>query len=199
MDAQTQRIISHIYTAKEGYHYVKDWFIALKAKGLNPSFVSMDGEKSTIRALREIWPQANIQRCLYHIIREGQRWLRTHPKTQAGQDLKIILRQIGHIKSFRERDAFIVNHNNWLSQYQESVRSLPRNIVAYKDLNKTLTLISNGLPDMFYFLNDKNIHSTTNTLESFHSRLKSDYQRHRGLTELNKIRYLAWYCYFNNE
>ena len=36
---------------------------------------------------------------------------------------------------------------------------------------------------MFYYLEDKQVHSTTNTLEGFHSRLKADYQRHRGLTK----------------
>lgn len=198
MDARNQKIISHIYAKKEGYHYVKDWFEHLKSKGLHPDFVSMDGERSTIKAFKETWPHVRVQRCLYHIIHEGQRWLRTYPKTQAGQDLKRLLQKIGQIHSLKEQKIFLRCYKQWLLRYKDFVRLLPKGIVAYKDLKKTITLLNNGLPDMFYFLKNKNIHSTTNALESFHSRLKSDYQRHRGLSEKNKIRYLKWYCHFQN-
>lgn len=52
---------------------------------------------------------------------------------------------------------------------------------------------------MFYYLKNKNVHATTNALEGFHSRLKSDYQRHRGLTEKHKIQYINWYCFLKNQ
>ena len=77
--------------------------------------------------------------------------------------------------------------------------SLPRINIAFKDLQRTIVLITNAIPDMFYYLKDNQVHPTTNALESFHSRLKSDYQRHRGLIEENKIKYLDWYCYLKNQ
>jgi hypothetical protein len=61
-----------------------------------------------------------------------------------------------------------------------------------------MVLINNALPDMFYYLHDKYVHSTTNALEGFHSRLKADYQRHRGLTKEHRIQYIHWYCYYND-
>ena len=73
-----------------------------------------------------------------------------------------------------------------------------RTQVAIEDLKRTMALINNALPDMFYFLKDTKIHSTTNALESFHSRLKTDYQRHRGLSKEHKLLCLMWYCYFEN-
>jgi hypothetical protein len=60
-------------------------------------------------------------------------------------------------------------------------------------------LINNALPEMFYFLDDAKVGSTTNALEGFHSRLKSDYQRHRGLSKQHRINYIHWYCYFKNQ
>ena len=69
---------------------------------------------------------------------------------------------------------------------------------AQATLKRTKGLISNALSDMFHFLDDSNVPSTTNALESFHSRLKSDYRRHRGLTSAHRIRYLLWYRYFHN-
>ena len=85
---------------------------------------------------------------------------------------------------------------SWITKYKQFVLSLPSSTVAYKDLKKTKVLISNAIPDMFHFLNDSKIHSTPNLLESFFSRLKADFRRHRGLSESHKQSYLRWYCYF---
>ena len=158
----------------------------------------MDGELSVIRAINEIWPQAKIQRCLYHIQREGMRWLRTYPKTQAGTELRCLLKTPCRIRSFEERNEFIASYMAWLDRNRDFVLSLPRSEVAFKDLQRTMVLIFNALPDMFHYLNENNIPKTTNTLESFYSRLKADYRKHRGLTEKHKISYLKWYCYFKN-
>lgn len=198
MDAISQKTISHIYTKKEGYKYVYPWFSRLKELGLNPLYITMDGERSVIRAINEIWPQATIQRCLYHIQREGMRWLRTYPKTQAGKDLRGLLKTLCRIDSLEERNEFIASYMTWLDQYKDFVLSLPRSEVAFKDLKRTMALIYNALPDMFHYLSDKNIPKTTNTLEGFYSRLKADYRKHRGLAEKHKISYLSWYCYFKN-
>jgi len=199
MDAVDQRLVSNIYAKKEGYKNVYAWFSKLKKEGLTPFYITMDGERSVIRAINEIWPRTKIQRCLYHIQREGMRWLRTYPKTQAGRDLRHLLKSLCRINSYRERNEFIAFYMAWLDQYRDFVLSLPRSEVAFKDLKKTMALIYNALPDMFHYLNDKRIPKTTNTLESFYSRLKSDYRKHRGLTERHKISYLNWYCYFQNK
>ena len=199
MNAIDQNLISNIYAKKEGYKNVYTWFSKLNEEGLNPLYITMDGERSVIRAINEIWPQTKIQRCLYHIQREGMRWLRTYPKTQAGKDLRRLLKTLCRINAFEERNEFIASYMAWLKQYRDFVLSLPRSEVAFKDLKKTMTLIYNALPDMFHYLTDKRIPKTTSTLESFYSRLEADYRLHRGLTEEHKIKYLKWYCYFKNQ
>jgi transposase-like protein len=198
MNAQDQKIIAHTYSAKEGFINTYPWFLSLKQKGLAPQYITMDGEKSVIMAIKLAWPKAKIQRCLWHIQREGMRWLRTYPKTQAGRDLRYLLMTLCRIQSEKERNIFVKQYQKWLRQYKKFVMSLPSSTVAFKDLKKAMTLIKNALPNMFHFLKDPNVHSTTNALESFYSRLKADYQRHRGLTEHHKIHYLNWYCYFKN-
>lgn len=198
MEAKEQKIIAHIYIRKESFVDAHPWFEELKRQGLNPSFITTDGELSVMRAINSVWPLAKIQRCLYHIQREGMRWLRTYPKTQAGKELRDILSNLTWIQSIKERDDFIATYNQWLAKYKDFVKSLPSNTVAFKDLKKATNLIKNALPNMFHYLNDQNIHKTTNALESFHSRLKSDYQRHRGLTKQHRIQYIHWYCYLKN-
>lgn len=198
MNAVDQSISDYLHTSKEGYSYVLPWFQKLKANGLNPLAITMDGEISTIRAIREIWPQTKIQRCLYHIQREGMRWLRSFPKTQAAQELRTILSVLASIKIAKERDIFLELFHSWINAHYLSIKALPNTTVAFKDLKRTASLIKNALPDMFHYLNDPNIPSTSNALEGFYSRLKSDYRRHRGLSTCHRISYLNWYCYFKN-
>ena len=198
MNAMDQKIIAQLYVNKESFKDAYVWFANLKYQGLNPMFVTTDGERSIIRALKLVWPGAKLQRCLYHIQHEGMRWLRTYPKTEAGKNLRAILAKLNLVKTFKERDEFINNYLSWVNKYKSFVLSLPRATIAFKDLRRTVVLINNALPDMFYFLENENVRSTTNSLESFHSRLKSDYQRHRGLTREHKIQYIRWYCYFKN-
>jgi len=198
MSSQNDKIISHIYSHKESFKSVYPWFLMLRDKGLNPKVITMDGERSVMRAIHMVWPKTTIQRCLYHIQREGMRWLRTFPKTQAGRDLRRLLSGLCNIKSVKERGAFVENYRNWLVRYKDFVKSLPSINIAYKDLKRTMVLIKNALPDMFHYLHDPNIDHTTNGLESFYSRLKADYRRHRGLTQRHKVQYLGWYCYFKN-
>ena len=198
MDAKNQRIISHRYIQKENFKDVYPWLLELQAKGLNPTHMTVDGERSVMRAMKMVWPKVKTQRCLYHIQHEGMRWLRAYPKTQAGRDLRYLLSKLCCIKSIKERNDFIDSFHSWLKKYRTFVLSLPKINIAFKDLKRTIGLIKNAIPDMFYYLKDPFVHSTTNALEGFHSRLKADYRRHRGLSKINKINYLSWYCYLKN-
>lgn len=198
MDCRRNKVIAHLYVKKERYETAYPWFKQLQEQGLNPVYITTDGHPSIIRALRTVWPLAKLQRCLYHIQREGCRWLRTYPKTGAGVELKKILLKLSSIKTKDEQNQFIESYKNWLKQYKDFVVKLPRTTVASKDLKRTMTLINNALPNMFHFLDDSNIYATTNALEGYHSMLKSDYQRHRGLSKQHRISYINWYNYFKN-
>ena len=199
MDALTQKVIFNAYIDKEGYYSVLPFLLRLKKQGLRPWAIAIDGHQKVLMAIREVWPETTIQRCLYHIQREGLRWLRTFPKTQAGKDLRTILGNLHRIKSGLDRDLFWQIYRNWLKTYKTLVRSLPSSSVAFKDLKRTMALINHAIPNMFHYLKDSRVPATTNILESFYSRLKSDFRRHRGLSESHKRAYLHWYCYFKNQ
>jgi len=198
MDAQKKKMIANSYIDKESYHSVLPLFKKLKQMGVNPKAITVDGHRYVIEALKEVWPQINIQRCLYHIQSQGLSWLRTFPKTEAGRQLRIILSKLTAINNVKERDLFLNSYKQWLFKYKTFVKSLPNTSAAFKDLKRAMGLINNALPNMFHYLTDHNIASTTNLLESFYSRLKADFYRHRGLSEAHKINYLHWYCYLKN-
>lgn len=198
IDIKSQDVISNIYTQKEGSNSTYPWFNGLKEQGLSPHYIVMDGEKSVMRAIKLVWPKVKIQRCLWHIQREGMRWLRTYPKTHAGKELRALLSTLCAIKTIKERDVFIRGYKTWLTQYKNFVKSLPTTNIAFKDIKRTIRLITNALPDMFHYLKESIIPATTNLLEGYYSRLKADYNEHRGLTQKHKIHYLKWYCYLKN-
>ena len=199
MDALTQRVIMNAYVATESYKTVHPILTHLHELGLRPHAVILDGHRMVLRAIREVWGSVIVQRCLYHIQREGLRWLRTHPKTAAAKELQSLLRFLPKIKNIETRNIFLSRYALWVETHKNFVSTLPSSTIAYKDLKKTMALITNALPDMFHYLDDPHIHSTTNCLESFFSRLKADFRRHRGLSEAHKKSYLRWYCYFKNQ
>jgi hypothetical protein len=199
MNASDQVSLSNTYVPKEGFTSAFSWFSNLKQKRLNPYTVTSDGEISVLRALRITWPSVKIQRCLYHIQHEGCRWLRSQPKTQAALALRRILKGLCAIRSVKEQKQFVASYMAWLKQYRTFVYSLPDTVKANKDIKRTINLLNNALPNMFHYLMDPQIHSTTNALEGWHSRIKRAYRQHAGLNQRHKIQFLRWFSYFNDQ
>lgn len=199
MHSADQTILSNIYVPKEGFATSLQWLKGLKEHGVDPRAFTTDGERSALKALSFLWPHAKIQRGLYHIQHEGCRWLRTYPKTTAGKTVRRLLLGLSGIRSVQERDGFVAAYRRWLEQYRSFVLSLPMHIKAHCDLKRTITLIQNALPDMFHDLMDPPIHSTTNALEGWHSRIKRAYRQHAGLSQRHQIQCLKWYSFFENQ
>ncbi len=198
MDNRTKNILSYVYMEKESYHNVYPMLRDLKEQGLNPKAITMDGHRFVIKAIYDVWPNVLIQRCLYHIQRQGLQWLRVYPKTEAGRELRFILKTVTNIKSEKDRLVFLTTYSDWNYKYRDFIKRLPRNSVANIDLKKAMGLINNALLDMFHYIDDPFIAPTTNLLENFYSRLKHHYRSHRGLTEEHKISYLKWFCYLKS-
>ncbi len=57
-------------------------------------------------------------------------------------------------------------------------------------------MLIKALPDMFYYLDDPAISSSTNGLEGYFSRLKGHYRQHRGLSRQKLNNYFSWYLFF---
>jgi hypothetical protein len=52
-----------------------------------------------------------------------------------------------------------------------------------------------ALPDMFHYLGDHRIPTSTNALEGYFARLKQRYRQHRGLAAQHREAYFTWYFY----
>ncbi len=191
MDAVHKRLLNNWYIQRESYYDVYPKLCELKKYGLNPKAITLDGHKKVTAAFISAWPQIIIQRCLFHIENQGLMWIRSYPKSEAGQKLRIILKSITEIRSKTDERSFLTTYRFWLNKYASFIQLLPQNSVANKDLKRTMALINNALPNMFHFIKDQNIVATTNLLENFYSQLKHQSRQH-------KIAFLDWYCYFKS-
>jgi len=195
MNAVSGKPIYTEYITRENYDSVMPLVRHLHTAGMNPVAFTTDGHPRVIQALKELWPSLVIQRCLFHIQNQGLMWLRSYPKSQAGKELRVLCATIARIRTLQDMNIFKAAYDNWHCRYKAFVLSLPRDAVS-QDLRRAMSLINHALPDMFHFIFNKNIVSTTNILEGFFSQLKHQYRNHRGLSERHKISYLKWYCYF---
>src|SRR3989344_1642615 len=107
MDNRDNRIINHIYCIRENYENAMMVFQQLHGLGTRPESITMDGNTSVIRAIKAVWPNIIIQRCLAHIQRQGLSWLRRNPKLAAGKELRLILLGITEIKNGGDKAVFL--------------------------------------------------------------------------------------------
>lgn len=196
MDAVRKRLLNNWYIQRESYSDVYPKLEESKQYGLNPIAITLDGHKPVTEAFITAWPHITIQRCLFHIENQGLMWIRSYPKSEAGKALRVILKSITSIHSQADKRAFLITYRHWLNKYTSFIHRLPKDSIANKDIKRTMSLINNALPNMFHFIKDQKIVSTTNLLESFYSQLKHQYRNHRGLSRQHKIAFLQWYCYF---
>ncbi|MEI6627704.1 MAG: transposase [bacterium] len=198
MDNSDGRIVGRRYCIRENYETAHSIFNELNNKGVLPKAITIDGNTSVIRAIKAVWPNITIQRCLAHIQRQGLSWLRRNPKLPAGKDLRRILLTVTEIKNEKDKILFIAEFEKWEKKYGESVRHLPADHKVFSDLRGTRSLLIHALPDMFHYLDDDNIPATTNKIEGYFSRLKIIYRQHRGLSKSHRQNFFNWYIYFKN-
>ena len=199
MDHASGKVIGYQYTIRENYETVLQLAATLKAKGLNPISVTLDGHPSVIRALREVWPEVKIQRCLYHIEHQGQMWLRTYPKTEAGKALKQLLSGLAHITTQTGKEGFDRCYRYVKEEYGDFIRQLSSKTIGEKDVRRALSLVNNAYSNMWHFLENQNIPATNNKIEGYFSELKQQYRKHKGLSKAHREAYLKWYIYYKNQ
>lgn len=198
LDGQSGKAVSCRYLITENYSSAHEVFQEIKDSGANPAAITTDGNTSVIRALKTVWPSIIIQRCLVHIQRQGLSWLRRYPKLEASKELRKIFLTVAKIESYRQRDEFLRIFLDWEKRYGQSVKLLPASHKVFGDLQRARSLLLNAWPNMFHYLNDSEIASTTSRIEGYFSIIKGRYRQHHGLSKKNRPKYLSWYIYLKN-
>src|SRR3989338_7743183 len=96
-------IITNRYLKRENYLAAFELFKELSDKGIKPAAITIDGNTSVIRALKDVWPNIVIQRCIVHIQRQGLSWLRMRPKLEPSVQLRKILLAVTGVSNYLEK------------------------------------------------------------------------------------------------
>jgi transposase-like protein len=165
----------------------------LKRQGLNPYSVTLDGNPKMMSALKQLWPAILLQRCLVHVQRQGLMWCRRHPKRPDARRLRELFLRIPLVKTPAQRDTFLQDVQAWEGRYGCNIAHSSVGGWVFSDLQRARSMLLKALPDMFHFMKCESIPSTTNVAESYFSRLKMLYRRHRGLPSKRQSQYFNWY------
>ncbi|MCI0881482.1 MAG: transposase [Chloroflexi bacterium] len=197
MDGQTHTLVRGQFGVRENSELeLRAFFEPMMDKGLQPRSFTVDGNRQVIRALKILWPDAVIQRCLVHIQRQGLSWCRNSPKTPYARRLRQIFLQVTRIDTASKREAFFNLVTTWEARHGAEIAARKETGRVFSDIKRARSMLLRALPDMFHYIDDPHISTTTNGLEGYFSRLKSHYRQHRGLSPQRRPNYFAWYFYF---
>jgi len=190
---------------KEVFSEIKEDLENLKNLGIIINSITSDGHTAILKAIRLVYPDITHQRCVVHIQREANLWLRKKPINQASIDLKSIVHLISKIKTHNDKIEWIKMFQDWMKTYEAYINEKATNEITgrwwykHKDLRRSAIMIKKALPSMFHYLDDPSIQSNTNSIESFFGHLKDTLSIHRGLSKANRKAFILWYLHFKNK
>ncbi len=193
------------FTDKERFVQIREDLHNLIKLGLMIKSVTCDGHRAILKAISVALPDAIIQRCLVHIHRESNIWLRKKPVNQRSIELKGIVNQLFKVNTTNDKLAWINMFNEWFEDNKEHINEKKINPISerwwyrHKNLRRTAVMIKKAIPNMFHFLDNPNIPKSTNSLESFFGHLKDTLSIHRGLSRHNREAFILWYLYYKNQ
>ena len=193
MNAIDHTILSGSYNVSEKPRDLGALFQFLAQEGLSPQYATIDGNPALSQALLRQWPEIILQRCLVHIQRQGLSWCRRNPKRTDAKHLRRIFLDVTAIHSSGDREKFLKRVYAWETTYGAYIAATAEHGYVFSDLKRARSMLLSALPNMFHYLNNPLVASSTNALEGYFSRLKQRYRQHRGLSVRHRHRYFQWY------
>lgn len=179
-----------------------------------PYFVVCDGQKGILLALTRCWPNTKVQRCLFHVWLIVRSKLTLNPKTEAGQALLALTRDLWAVHTALEATQWQERLQIWEKHYGEFVRQRTyiqdpqphqrRRWYTHGRLRSAhyqLKKLAQQQQLFIYTVNpDPRLPRTTNHMEGgINSQLRTKLKLHRGMSEAHQRRLVEWYLYSRTE
>jgi len=198
---------TQLYRITDGEHFeeIVEDLQNLLILGVSIKGITCDGHRSAIKAIRKVYPNVPLQRCLVHISRMCRIWLTSSPKHLSGIELRNIISKIHRIDSEHKKQLWLRELMFWEETHRLYLNERSYNPdtgrywYTHKMVRRAFTVIKRALPNMFFYLHDQNIPNSTNSLESFFGHLKINLNVHRGLSLKNRKNFIKWYLYYKNQ
>ena len=195
MDAEYFSVVHAEPCVSEGPTPLRRLCQVLAERAVVPKSATVDGNPHLIKALRQQWASIVIQRCLVHIQRQGLSWCRRFPKRTDAKHLRLLFLQVMQIHTAEERTEFLAHVHAWERQHGRRIAGSPESGWVFSDLKRARSMLLAALPDMFHYLDDSHIPTSTNALEGYFARLKQRYRQHRGLAPHHRDAYFRWFIH----
>ncbi len=197
---------TQLYRLTDGEHYqeIKEDLLNLLKLGVQIESVTSDGHRSILKAVKEVLPDAKLQRCIIHLQRDCRVWLTKNPQTLAGVQLKRITSKMHTIETQYDLSFWLLELHNWYQEHKTFIEQKSYNTetgrywFTHKMVRRSFMTIKRALPNMFHYLDNPRIPKSTNSIESFFGHLKGHLNIHRGLSYKHRKQYLMWYLFFKN-
>ena len=193
------------------YEHAGAWS-ALMSRIAEPRIVVSDGGTGFYKALRVSWPNAEHQRCIFHVFCQVKRYITSKPKTKAGIELYTLAKELLHLETREDANEWTKRYWIWKDKYNEFLKQMskdelgnyrPTHERVLKAQGSLYRLVKEGT--MFTYLDEnlKNemdkIPSTNNQIEGgINSRLRAMLRDHRGLSIERRIKAVFWWCYMHS-
>ena len=203
-DNNIKMTILYRLTKGETLRDLKEDLQNIKKVGIQIESVTCDGAANILKAVREVCPEAVVQRCTFHVAHEIQTWLTKKPKSEAAWELLDIVRYLNKVETNKDAQLWMRAFIDWYRKYEEFINEKSYDEITgrwwykHKLLHRSATHIKRALPDMFSFTRYDNIPKTSNSIESFFGHLKDHLRLHRGLSEQHFQDFVKWYLYLQS-
>jgi len=183
----------------EKYEYIKKDLEVLKNqfKYEIDCFV-VDWGKQIKKAIKKVYTNSKIQRCLTHIQRQIKTNISSNPKSDCWKDLQKIIT----FKNFEKKENFIKLFNDWQIKHFDFLKEKSTNWnnswYTHRKLRASRSHIKNAIPYMFYYLNDWNIKKSSNDLEWYNRVLNEQICNHKWLRNDRLISFISLWIYNRN-
>lgn len=220
--------VDGIYLAKDvviliacSEDHVLSWYLArsettrsweaLLSRIAPPDMVVTDGGSGFASAVKKVWPQTKVQRCLFHAYCQVRRYTTQNPRLLPGQELLRLSRELLHIENLRQAEWWVERFMQWCDFWADflSERSLVDGRMVYtherirKARRSLVTLVNKGT--LFTYLDpqfgtEEPMPRTNNRIEGgVNAQLRAVLRNHRGMNLMRRIKAVYWWCYLHTE
>lgn len=84
-----------------------------------PDMVILDGANAAARAVKDLWPQAKTQRCLFHLQATITKHLTRQPRLEAGREIKALSQGLSRVESQDQARAWMQQYQAWQTKWHD--------------------------------------------------------------------------------
>jgi hypothetical protein len=168
-----------------------------------PVAVVCDAQSGLLSAVKTVWPNVPLQRCLAHLQRLAISKLTRRPKTAAGQELLKLAYAAHGVKTLGDKEKWISDFDSWKARSERFLKERTNGThpngknswwYTHRRIRALKYTLEQSLHCLFAHIDHPGVPSTTNLVEGgINSRLKELLHRHRGMPLEHKKAIVAYF------